>query len=362
MQPHLPQPRGPLSEHLCHLLLQQPRSFALPLEALGDHLEDEDLQLALHICYGLHYDGFAGVSEEWEWAPGLLQLLKCLESRFLEILRRESRIRRVGPGGEVNVSELSKQLRTLLTWEGGPSLSAYLCDDGDRDELREFVIHRSIYQRKEADPHTWAIPRLRGRAKSALVHLQTDEYGSGRPQRSHAELFATTMVALDLDPSPGAYIDQVPGVTLATDNLVSFFGLHRRWRGALVGHLAVFEMTSVVPMSRYASAVRRILGDERAAEFFDVHVEADVAHGHIAATELVTGLAESDEEAAGDILFGAAALLGLELRFATHLLARWAEGASSLYPAPSVLASFPTHLELVCSDDLRLSEGQLSPI
>ena len=132
------------------------------------------------------------------------------------------------------------------------------------------------------------------------------------------------MAALDLDPAPGAYIDQVPGITLATDNLISFFGLHRRWRGALVGHLAAFEMTSVVPMSRYASAVRRILHDENAAEFYDVHVEADVAHGQIAASDLVIGLAESDPDAAADVLFGAVSLLGVERRFANHLLDSWA--------------------------------------
>jgi hypothetical protein len=32
------------------------------------------------------------------------------------------------------------------------------------------------------------------------------------------------------------------------------FGL-RRWRTALVGHLAVFEMTSVEPMERYRRAL-----------------------------------------------------------------------------------------------------------
>ncbi|WP_435792280.1 hypothetical protein [Actinacidiphila glaucinigra] len=34
----------------------------------------EDLQLALHVCYELHYRGFAGVHPGWEWDPGLLVL------------------------------------------------------------------------------------------------------------------------------------------------------------------------------------------------------------------------------------------------------------------------------------------------
>ena len=99
--------------------------------------------------------------------------------------------------------------------------------------MREFAIHRSLYQRKEADPHTFAIPRVSGPAKAALVEIQFDEYGSGVLEDMHSELFADTMRALDLDPTYGAYLDVVPAVTLATTNLVSMFGLHRRWRGAL---------------------------------------------------------------------------------------------------------------------------------
>jgi hypothetical protein len=66
------------------------------------------------------------------------------------------------------------------------------------EQAKEFVVLRSVYQLKEADPHTWAIPRLRGRAKSAMVEIQADEYGGGKPGRIHAELFARTMQGLGL--------------------------------------------------------------------------------------------------------------------------------------------------------------------
>jgi hypothetical protein len=205
-----------------------------------------------------------------------------------------------------------------------------MAESGSIDQFREFVIHRSIYQRKEADAHTWAIPRLRGRAKSAIVTLQSDEYGNGIPGRSHAELFATTMTTLGLDPAPGAYIDQVPATTLATDNLVTLLGRYRRWRGALVGHLAVFEMTSVLPMSRYAAALRRMGAAEEGIEFYDVHVEADVLHARIAARQLIGGLMETDPDAAVDVPFGAASLITVERRFSRHLLSSWDGHRSSL--------------------------------
>jgi hypothetical protein len=251
-RPHLPSPRGPLTEMLIESLKRSPGSIVPSPLATRPCWTDDDLQLALHLCYGLHYDGFRDVDDRWEWDSSLLAVRAELEHSFMASFDREpdeAKETEVFISGENIVEEV----RGLLAPGGGPSLSTYMATAGSLDELREFVVHRSLYQRKEADPHTWAIPRLRGRAKSALVTLQTDEYGAGSPGRSHAELFAATMSALDLDPTPGAYVDQVPAVTLATDNLVSVLGLHRRWRGALVGHLAAFEMTSVIPMSKYAT-------------------------------------------------------------------------------------------------------------
>ena len=51
-----------------------------------------DLQLALFMCYELHYRGFAGVDATWEWNPALLHLRAELEHAFLAGVRRD-----VGP-------------------------------------------------------------------------------------------------------------------------------------------------------------------------------------------------------------------------------------------------------------------------
>jgi Iron-containing redox enzyme len=363
VKPSLPQPRGSLTETLCSRLLSPPGGMGEWPAPTDDPIGGEDLQLALHICYGLHYDGFDAVPDQWEWDPSLLALRSRLEDRFLMDMISGAtmdgfRSDESGQGPAI-VARVHEMLQRPL----GPSLSRFMEGKGTEDHLREFVIHRSVYQRKEADAHTWAIPRLRGRAKSAFVTLQVDEYGNGLAGRAHADLFATTMGALDLDPTPGAHIDQVPGVTLATDNLVSLLGLHRRWRGALVGHLSAFEMTSVLPMSRYAAAIRRLIDEEAAAEFYDVHVAADVRHAKIAAEELIIGLAESDPEAAGDIEFGVAALLAVERRFSDHLLASWASEASSLFTAPAERSVEPpapdglSFLRVLCLDEIPAGTG-----
>ena len=209
-------------------------------------------------------------------------------------------------------------------------MSAYMEQHGTLSEMREFAVHRSAYQLKEADPHTWTIPRLEGSTKAALIRIQADEYGYGATHRMHQQLFVETMRALGLDPTYGAYLDALPGTTLATVNLITLFGLHRRWRGALVGNLAVYEMTSVVPMGRYSSALARFGVGTAAREFYDVHVVADAEHQIIALHDLAGGLARDEPELYADIMFGARATLDVEARFAQHMLDAWSSGDSSL--------------------------------
>ena len=325
----LPLARGPLSEYLLERLRWQPHALTDTPEVapvVGDPLVDDDLHLALYLCYELHYRGWAGVQDGWEWEPTLLAFRQQLESCFLEALLAD-----VGPPEAVDdVADVEPTLRRILESGDGPSLSAFMASSGTIEQFREFCVHRSAYQLKEADPHTWGIPRLDGAAKAALVLIQSDEYGNGVPGDVHAERFARTMEALGLDRTYGAYLDLIPGVTLATVNLVSLFGLHRRWRGALVGHLAIFEMASVVPMGRYADALRRFGFGEEATEFYDVHVEADAVHEVVAARDLAAGFASQEPDCAGDILFGARAIMKVEERFARSLHEAWTNGRSSL--------------------------------
>jgi hypothetical protein len=78
-------------------------------------------------------------------------------------------------------------------------------------------------------------------------------------------------------------------------------------------------MTSVIPMGRYARAVRNLLGSEAAAEFYDVLKVADVTHEVVATVDLIGGLAETDHHALSDVPFDVAALMAVEGRFSDHL-------------------------------------------
>ncbi|MDA0169507.1 iron-containing redox enzyme family protein [Solirubrobacter taibaiensis] len=324
----LPRPRGPVSEQLLEALGSPPHAIA----RVSGPVEDEDLHLALYCCYELHYRGFDGVDDRWEWEPSLLTLRGVLERQFEAELHDL-----VGaPSAPPDPREMDALLRELMLSDDSPSVSTFIEREATDEQLLEFMKHRSAYQLKEADPHSWALPRLSGRPKAAMVEIQSDEYGNGRESDIHADLFARAMTAVGLDASYGAYLDQIPGVTLATVNLMSLFGLHRRLRGAIVGHLALFEMTSSVPNRRYANGLRRLGHGEEACLFFDVHVVADAVHESVAAVDLAGGLAEQDPRLGADVLWGARALLAIDGRWARHTMQSWENHASSLRREPAL--------------------------
>ncbi|PTT65367.1 iron-containing redox enzyme family protein [Arthrobacter sp. HMWF013] len=350
---HIPEPRGPLSAALLAVLAGQPTEIVAALTGLpalvaarlaeaDDVIEDDDIQLALFCLYELHYGGLDGVDDGWEWHPGLIAVRRLLEEPFERGLRvaAAAAVPEVPPvPAALPVSDgVATVLFALAAADTGPSLSKYVAKKATVPQLREFLVHKSIYQLKEADPHTWAIPRLTGRAKAALVEIQADEYGGGRADRMHSTLFAGTMRALGLDDRYGAYVDTVPAIALASVNMMSLFGLNRRLRGAIAGHLAIYEMTSSRPNQLYGNGFRRHDFDAAATAYFDEHVEADAVHEQIAGRDLAGGLVEAEPDLLPDVLFGATAAMALDARLTLRVMDAWENGQSSLRSGFSVAA------------------------
>ncbi|WP_306328758.1 iron-containing redox enzyme family protein [Streptomyces venezuelae] len=281
----------------------------------------EDLQLALHLCYEPHYQGFEGVPDTVEWDAGLLGVRALVEHRFESALRHDCRVR---PGVADALDEL------LVEPVGGTGPSAYLLAEGELWQLREHVVLRSVSQLRETDPQLWVIPRLRGRAKAAMTAIAYDEYGCGRAERVHAGLYADLMTDLGLDPAYGRYVDAVGAEMLAVSNLMSLLGLHRRLRGALVGHFAVLETTSPPAASRLSAALRRVGAGPAAQLYYDEHVEADAVHEQVVRRDVVGGLLDDEPDLAPDVSFGIAATRHLEDRLGDHLLGAWSRGHSAL--------------------------------
>lgn len=323
----LPSPRGSLTDLLALALRDPPHA----LEWIEpDDVEDE--QLAMWELQELSFRRFTGVDPRWEEEASLLDVRARLEQRFERDLRRRVAARLPEPEAGRDPAAAVDALRNVITAAEGRSLSAWMAEHATIDHFREFVVHRAAYQLQEADPHSFAIPRLEpSPAKTALLALQWDEYGGHEPGEAHAVLFGRTMRALGLDAQ--ADVDRLPAVTLATNTLLHWLGRSRRLLPACIGHLAVFEMTSVGPMARYSATLRRLLDEpaaREAARFYDVHVAADGLHAEIATDRLVAGFSRLHPDETDEVLFGAAALVEVETRFTEHLLERWTAGHSSL--------------------------------
>lgn len=332
-------PRGPLSDAVIQSVQgntpdEDPTLVARrAVNTATDLVHDDDVQLALYVLYASFYGAFAELPPHLEWDSHLIETRRILEEAFEHELRVTVE---VPEAPAPRAAEVAKSLFALTSTDSGPSLSRFMAKQATEAQAREFLVQRSIYTLREADPHSWAIPRLRGRPKTALVEIQADEYGGGHPERMHATIFAKTMRGLGLDDTYGAYIDLVPAITLASHNIMSMFGLNRRLIGAIVGHLAAFEMTSSIPNRFYSDGFRRLGFGEDVTDYFDEHVEADAVHEQIAAHDMAGALAEDHPELLPDIMFGAAACLTVDGWMATHMHEAWTNTESSLREGASL--------------------------
>jgi Iron-containing redox enzyme len=327
VHPALPESRGPISRSVLELLAERaPLHHLVRVETL---LADADpigldVQLALYVCYELHYRGFANVDAGWEWNAGLLHLRGRLEELFL---------RAVSDG----VGDIEPDATALAELDGlcvepvdGQGPTYHLRDEGTWPQIREYFAHRSLYHLKEGDPHAWAIPRLTGQAKASFVAVEFDEFGGGKGARLHQQLFADLLTAAGLDATYLGYLNDVPAESLAVVNLMSLFGLHRRWRGAAVGHFAATEVTSPPGSRRMVQALERLGAPEECCSFYREHVEADAVHEQVVRADVVSDLVSREPELDHDVVFGIRAFDWVETRLADHLMTRWRTGRPSL--------------------------------
>lgn len=311
----IPKGRGSLSAVVFESMRRPTTSWRAVLSTLAD--DDADLHITLWALYEMHYRGFDDVDDGLEWQPDLIELRRSLETGFEQTLRD----RRVARGAD---GDFAEAFFSFVSAHDGPSLAAYIRQDADHEQALELLRMRSIYHLKESDPTAWVVPRLEPRPKAALMELQFDEYGCGDPNRLHAELFARGLDECGLRPEYGAYIDDVPAEVLEENNAMSLFGLNRRLRGAALGHLAAFEVTSSIPSRRLAQGFARLGLPQAMIDYYLEHVEADAVHEQLAVRTICGSFADEVPALRDDIFFGAFTCLDLEDRFAHRMLKTWA--------------------------------------
>ncbi|GAB34341.1 iron-containing redox enzyme family protein [Gordonia otitidis] len=317
----LPRPRGPLSEQLISALAEGTEMPASVQEITDPDPYGDDLQLALYVAYELHYSGFDGVDDDREWDVSVLAFRRRLEQLFLGAVRRD-----VGELGGLTANDEMDALS--VTPPEGDGVSYLLRDEPEWDKFLDLFAMRSIYHLKEADPHAWAIPRLRGTAKAAFVAVEFDEFGGGRGEAVHQELFADLMGAAGLCTDHLHYLDRAPGWAIAPVNLMSMFGLHRALRAAAVGHLAATEITSSPGSARLLAGLRSLDAPAECQYFYSEHVEADAVHEQVLRTDVVGDLVAAEPELERDVVLGIRGFLLVEDAFDAGLKQLWADGGN----------------------------------
>jgi hypothetical protein len=310
---HLPSPRGSLSAILVDALRTARPVRTEPSLASSP----EDAALALWMLHELSYAGFSDVDEAREWQPDLLRLRHDLESEL------EDRLRARFPGAPESASgDLVTAFFDYVESHEGPAVASHVHTDATEEQAIELLRWRSVYHLKEADPSSFVLARLPRAARAALAELLYDEYGAGRPERLHSQLFAEALRSVGLDPD-GGYVDEVPFEVLEMNNAVSTFGFQRRLRGAAMGHLAAFECTSSEPARRLAQGFQRLELPPPVIDYYTEHVVADAVHEQVAVRHILLPLVEADPDQLEPVFLGAFTCLDQEARTSRVLLERW---------------------------------------
>lgn len=323
----LPHPTGPWSHHVREVLQRRPavRPKTLPYDRF-----DDDAQLAWFLLNCVSYQGWEDVDDDIEWDPDVIALRRRFERWFLDEMRRRCVDGPTDPRGAV---------QHALAPGGTPGIAGFLEHDGTADQVRESLLLRLPYQHQEADPHTWAVPRLRGVVKRALCDIQAGEYGVGH-DKTHAELFLASLEGAGGPATSEAY-PLLPGAAFATFNFVTAAGMNRSLRGAVVGQLALFEMDSVDPNQKMVHACERLgLGDDVRA-FFQVHVLADAEHEVIAARAFLDEFPLEEPDQVENLLFGIRVQSYIDGVLGAHVVGAWQQGRSALRSPTAMRADLP---------------------
>jgi len=314
----LPKPRGAFSADVFEALRSDPSR--LTGGALPDPESAEDAAVALWSLYELHFRGFEDVDDGMEWHPVVLEVRGRLERDL------ESRLRDRWDGGPPE-GDFAESFFGYVAGHDGPSLARHVQKSATREQVLDLLRVRSVYHLKEADPTSWVMPRLSTAPKAALAELQFDEYGAGNPNRLHHHLFALGLEAVGLRAEYGAYVDDAPVEALEQNNAMALFGLHRRLRGAALGHLAAFEATSSVPSRWMAAGLERLGLDSAMCDYYKEHVTADAVHEQSAVRDICGSLLREEPGLRDDVYLGAFTCLDLENRLAHWFLDRWEAAA-----------------------------------
>ena len=323
--------RGPLSRLLVRRLtggeLHLPAALECATVAAPDGpLDDEDLQLALAICYELHYRGFDGVSEGGSgtrrcsgcapgWSTGTWP--PCATAG--RPARADRRAGRPAAGRAHR-----RRRRPVAVRRSWPSRARV-------EQWREFLTQRSVYHLKEADPHTWAIPRLAGRPRRRWWRSRPTSTAAARPSGCTASCSPDRCATSAWTTRYGALVDRVPGgrrsPSVNTDVAVRAAPPLARRRRRPPRRVRDDLLGAQPPLRRGLRRLGLRRARPRGSSTSTSRPTPSTSRSPV--TTCPAAWPPTEPELAADVLFGAAAVIALEAAFARRLIDAWDAGRSS---------------------------------
>lgn len=207
----------------------------------------------------------------------------------------------------------------------------FVRDLASLEQLKEVVAQRSLFFLREPDPWIYAIPTLQGAAKAGLIDLLLDEYGWGKLERMHSNVYAAVMAALELPSETDHFETASSWQYIATLNHQWMCALTPEHSRRLLGTIYLTEATSPDAMTNYLAGWKRLgITDARVTEFYDLHVSADENHREVALEEVVMPVCNAEATALHEVALGIFDARTLEADFADHLVDSFTSGRTSL--------------------------------
>ena len=291
---------------------------------MRDALAGEEVPLALYCLYELHYRGFAGVSDDWEWDATCLELRRRLERASLRELRYEVFL---SYGIEkMHAADVLMELSTL-TNDTARLRSALMTTDATDAQTQELTLLRSFLPTDSSAVPTGSVAHQRNQATAGERHTTSRPLIHPSWAPAGAELFGAVSEEHLLGSGKVENLELVPSATLSNLNVARMFILHRRWRAALAGHVTQQILHAEAHTGDLASYESEGGVTDR-HRWAKVHVDA-VAHVAVL-DQLIGGVLADEPALSDDVVFGARAYAYLETTFVTRVLSAWVNGRSSL--------------------------------
>ena len=316
-----PATRGPVSTELLAALGRNDFPDHLPtlesaadaaLRATEDILYDDDLQLALLCLYELHYSGIEGVDDRWEWHPALMTVRSRIEAAFEDRLRTGVERNGLEFGGDVSSDRTPSSPQGVAEARSGwpragtgpPCPTSWPGRPPWTRPASSWPTGPSTSSRRPTRTPGRSPGCPAGQVRAWWKSRPTSTAAAG-PDGCTRSFSPGPCGALGLDPAFGPTWT-VPAITSPRSTPCRLFGLQRRLRGAIVGHLAIYEMTSSIP-NAYARGFRRLGFDAVTDSSTSMWRPTRSTSRSPAGTWPAAGRA--DPALAPDVFFGAAAVL-----------------------------------------------------